>query len=355
MSARAVLLALLACAASACNGQSGQVDDFGGLGVLDVPARRGSVVVLGCSLGDAQRAALGSSAVKKLVTDVILVCFGVDAKGDAQPSDAASRSAFATQAAWAAGLGYHVKVGVSLHGAVPVSGPSEATPVAFSSAELRAQVVSSLIDVAGYGDGLELDLRYLPAAAANDVTMMVTLVSAVVRRGGTLGVFVPASVPDATGLASSDAANLEALAGEVDRVRVMTLDYSLGAEPGPTIDSGWAVDSANAALLDVGGTPIDVAMPLYGWQWDAEGEQTVTRAEALSIVSMQGGVVARAPSGAPFFSYPEGAVWFDDAQSTVLTLAAWPTPVLPSGVGVVFYGLGAEDPGVWSAIEEATP
>jgi spore germination protein YaaH len=287
---------------------------------------------------------------------VVLVCFGIDVMGDAQPSDAASREAFATQAAWAKGLGYRVKVGVSLHGADPVpTGTSTAPASPFTSVDLRAKVVSSLIDIAGYGDGLELDLRYLPDAATSDVTMIISDVSAVVRPGGTLGVFVPATMPDASGLPPSGVSDLEALSVAVDRVRVMTLDYSLGGQPGPTIDSGWATDSANAALGAVGRTPIDVAMPLYGWQWDAEGEQTVTYAQAQSIVSKQGSVVERAPSGAPFFSYPEGAVWFDDAQSTVLTLAAWPTAVLPPGVGVVFYDLGAEDPGVWSAIEEATP
>jgi spore germination protein YaaH len=352
------LLALMACVVASCNGQSGQVDDFGGMGLLEAPARRGSIVALACSLDEGQKKALESSVVEGLVSDVVFLCFDIDTKGEAQPSDAATRQALASDTAWAAGLGYHVKVGVSL-GAGTATGKSvSASP--FSSAALRAEIVSNVTLVAGYGDGVELDLRNLPDAARDDVTQIVTQVAAVVRPKGTVGVFVPPAAPDPTGVAPGDAVDVGAIATRVNRIRVMTLDYSRGDGPGPTIDSGWAVDSARLALAVAGQTPVDVSMPLYGWHFDATDQQMVTYTDAQALEADEGATVERAPSGAPWFSYEDPAgdteeVWFDDAKSTVLTLAAWPTTVLPAGVGVVFYDLGAEDPGVWNAIEEAKP
>ena len=42
--------------------------------------------------------------------------------------------------------------------------------------------------------------------------------------------------------------------------------------------------------------------------------------------------------------------WFDDATSTSWALAAWDTQTLPASVGVVYWGLGAEDPALWDTI-----
>ena len=341
------------CALAGCNGQSGHVDDFGGMGMLSVPARRGSIAVLSCSLDDGQRAALESSAVKKLARDVIFLCFGIDSLGQAQPSSPASRLAFAKEAEWVSGLGYGAKVGISLGDLALVSvkpGPA----ARFASTSFRAKVASSVLEVAGYGDGVELDLRHLPDSASSDVTEVVSQLAKAVRPRETLGVLVPADGQQ------GDVVDVEALAVLVDRVRVMTLDYSLGRGPGPTIDSGWAVDSARHALVAAGQTPVDVAVPLYGWDFNASNASTVTCPEAWLLEQKQHATLERSLSGAPWFSYSgargnEEQVWFDDAHSTVLTLAAWPEAVLPAGVGVVFYDLGAEDPGVWKALEEATP
>jgi hypothetical protein len=341
------------CIVAACNGQSGQVDDFGGMGVLEVPARRGSIVVVSCSLDGGQRAALESSAVKKLAQDVVFLCFGIDSLGQAQPAGAESRQAFAKEAEWVSRLGYRAKVGISLGDPALVSGrPGPAAR--FASASFRTKVASSVLEVAGYGVGIELDLRHLPDVASGDLTEVVSQISKAVRPHETLGVLVPADGQQ------GDAVDVEGLAVLVDRVRVMTLDYSLGRGPGPTIDSGWAVDSARHALAAAGQTPIDVAVPLYGWDFNPSGPSAITCPQAWLLQQKQGATLERALSGAPWFSFSgargnEEQVWFDDAQSTVLTLAAWPEAVLPAGVGVVFFDLGAEDPGVWKAIEEAAP
>jgi hypothetical protein len=350
---------VVACAALACNAPSGQVvDDFGGPGVVDVPLRRGSVVASTCSLDGTQRAALESSAVKKLVDDVILFCFAIDADGEAQPSSAIDAQAFARQARWASQLGYHVEVGVSLGASAGARG----APSPLASARLRPTIVSSVLAIAGYADGLELDLRDLgdlDETASDDVTAIVVDLASVVRPARTMGILVPATAPDPAGAPQGTSPDIGALARHVDRVRVMTLDYSLGS-PGPTIDAGWAVDAALRAIALAGHTPVDVAMPLYGREFGAFSESSVSFAEAVSLERANGAALQIAPSGAPWFEYASAAgdaeeVWFDDAQSTELTLAAWPSTVLPAGVGVVFYGLGSEDPTLWSALVEAKP
>ena len=42
--------------------------------------------------------------------------------------------------------------------------------------------------------------------------------------------------------------------------------------------------------------------------------------------------------------------WFEDGVSTSRALHAWDTSALPSDVGVVLYGLGAEDPALWDTL-----
>ena len=132
------LLALVAsCALAGCNGQSGRVDDFGGMGSLEAPARRGSIVVVGCSLDEGQRAALESSAVEKIVQDVIFLCFGIDSTGAAQPASGASGQALAIEAERVSKLGYHAKIGISLGDPTLTSGkPGPAARFASGPGEL---------------------------------------------------------------------------------------------------------------------------------------------------------------------------------------------------------------------------
>lgn len=55
------------------------------------------------------------------------------------------------------------------------------------------------------------------------------------------------------------------------------------------------------------------------------------------------------------FGGEQHQLWFDDAESTGRALGAWSYDVLPSDVGVLFYGLGAEDPALFNRLSERMP
>jgi hypothetical protein len=151
---------------------------------------------------------------------------------------------------------------------------------------------------------------------------------------------------------------LPALARYVDRMRVMTLDFSEGGPPGPTIDPGWAVDAARLAKASF--ARVDVAYPLYGTDFGPRGQRTATYLEARGASAMYGVPVMRGPTGAPYVQFfPEAGeeheLWFDDALSTGRALGGWTPDVLPLDVGVLFYGLGAEDPKLWDLLASRMP
>jgi spore germination protein YaaH len=81
--------------------------------------------------------------------------------------------------------------------------------------------------------------------------------------------------------------------------------------------------------------------------------------EATGLATSAHVAIERAANGAPHFDYLEPgatwhAVWFDDVVSTTQALGAIDGDVLPPDVGVVFYGLGAEDPALFARLAEVT-
>ncbi len=90
----------------------------------------------------------------------------------------------------------------------------------------------------------------------------------------------------------------------------------------------------------------------------ADQSRAVTYLEARGLAATAGARLARGPTHALTFSWSDAqgvphVVWFDDAVSTTQALAGFRPEVLPADVGVVFYGLGAEDPALFPALARA--
>jgi hypothetical protein len=101
--------------------------------------------------------------------------------------------------------------------------------------------------------------------------------------------------------------------------------------------------------------PLDVAVPLYGTDFGSGGPRPVTYLEARAVADSTHSDVARGPNGTLHFQWMDQAgggheTWFDDGVSTARILHAWDPGTLPASVGVVFYGLGAEDPMLWDTV-----
>jgi spore germination protein YaaH len=227
-----------------------------------------------------------------------------------------------------------------------------------ASTTWRASVTAAVAALAVGTDGVDLELPPPPSASVDDVTSLVESLAAGIGALP-LGVFVPPG-GDSSDVAGSGAYDLAAIGRHAARIHVETLDYSCctGA-PGPTIDSGWAVDVERAASGETT-APLDVAVPLYGWDFGPSGQRSVTYLEAQGIAASANASPQRGPTGALYVDWTDtggGAheTWYDDGTSTTWTLAAWDTSTLPPGVGVVFWGLGSEDPALWNTLAQEAP
>lgn len=354
-----VLVASLALASTAlgCAVDSGEEIDAIGLsseGAL--PRREGAVIVDGCVLDTWQRATLASAGAKQLLHEVILLCLVPRADGSVGPRDASAQAALRALVDDLHHDGYRVNLAVSFTDESGERYDGAATAAAIADASFRAHVAASAAEAAAAADGVEIDLQDLPNGARDDVVEL-TRAFALNVRPRRLGIFVPPSVSTPSDLPGGDAFAVAELGRLVDRVRVMTLDYS-DHDAGPTIDPGWAVDAARLAKASAPG--VDLAYPLYGADFGPRGRRAVTWLEATGLAASAHASIERGPTGAPFVAWTSAAgephvTWFDDAESTARALAAWSYDTLPSDVGVVFYGLGAEEPGLFDRLAEKTP
>lgn len=345
----AALFVLTGCGPSA---EDAPLDD------VRVVRRRLSVIVESCVTDPWQSATLESAATRAVLAEVILLCPSFRADGVVTPSDPAARSEVQRTVSALRGLGYRVTLGIRANDerGVPLTGAQVAASL--STAATRAKIIDGLLAVAANADGLELALFAVAASARTDLVLFTNELRSALGPTTQLGVFAPPSVREPSDLPDGDAYDLRSMRASVSRFRLMTLDFSCcGVPPGPTIDPGWAVDAMRLAKSkELPG--IDIAYPLYGWDFRAGSERPVTFFEARGIAAWRGISIERGPTHAPHFRWTDtdGLVhdtWFDDATSTIRALEAWPTSVVPADVGVVLYGLGAEDPELFPALQKA--
>lgn len=359
---RALVLALVTAssvAAGGCAGSSGDVTEKVGLRAdTALPARAGTVVIDGCVVDTWQRAVLARPGARKLVKEIVLLCLVPRLDGTVGPRDASAAAHLSAVASDLGRDGYRVHFGVAFTDETGQRYDGAQTRGFLADPAWRARFVATLPEAAGPAQGVEIDLQQLPDDARASVTALVTETSRALRPGKKLGVFVPPSVSVPSDLPGGEAFARSELAKVVDRMRVMTLDYSESG-PGPTTEPGWAVDAARVALRDAPGI-VDVAYPLYGTDFGPRGRRSVTYFDAIGISAVTRSPVERGPTGAPFvrflaFGGEPHELWFDDADSTGRALGAWSHDVLPPEVGVVFYGLGAEDPELFERLGARTP
>jgi spore germination protein YaaH len=339
--------------ALACGISTGQSDHIGQADTLAVPARHTTVISDGCTLDGWQMATLSSPYAVHAVNEVVLLCLVPRTDGSVGPADPSSRGQLDELVATLHKLGYAVGLGasfVSENGSV-FDGTETASKLL--SAMWIDSVTTGIATAAHDADGVELDLEQLPPSAQAGVTSLVRSLATKIRPTRKVGVFLPPS--DTT---SAGAFDVAALAPSVDRFRVMTLDYSTTA--GPVIDTGWAVDMVRAVVPNAQSTAVDVAFPLYGADYQNTTVRNLSYLEAIGLANTFHATPTRAASRDMYFDYTDDLsksheVWFDDTTSTLDALRAWDQNTLPLSVGVVLYGLGAEDPALLDALGRATP
>lgn len=353
MTKRIALLATFLALAS-CGARDGEARRFGNGADATFPARRGTVLAMGCSLDDRQRATLADAATKQVIREVVLLCLAIGDGGVVSPSDPDARAAVLATIAEVRSLGYRLSLGVVLGDAWSAPYASARSGKLVADAAARAASVDALATWTPAIDGLDVALWPLPASARDDATALVAAIGKVVRPAVTLAVHVPPSTTTPSDLPDGEAFDVDALSRSADRLRVTTLDYSLASAPGPTVDPGWAVDALRTAWKLDQGASLDLALPLYGWDFAQGGATSVTASDATALCGAHRAAIGRGPSGVPRCAFEDGAthheVFFDDTSSLTLDLAAWDAATLAPDVGVLYWGLGAEDPSLFRAI-----
>lgn len=355
---RLSVVAVTAAAGTGCGSSSGPVASFGTEGGTPIPQRAGTVVVQGCQLDPWQTETLASSSAQQLLQTVVLLCPTARDDGSVAPIEASAQQELSEQVQSIRAMGYKVRLALTMADELGQPYDAETMQASLASATWRQSVVDGVTVMAAMTDGLDLQLPPPPDGSTDDVTSLVSALSSTLGIPS-LGVFVPpgGASNDVAGAAAYD---LGAIGPLVTRVHVLTLDYSCcSGSPGPTIDSGWAVDVERSARAETT-APLDVAVPLYGWDFGPDGQRSVSYLEAEAVASETKASLQRGPTGALYYDWqdPTGGAhetWFDDGTSTSWTLAAWDTKTLPPDVGVVFWGLGSEDPALWETLarEEA--
>jgi spore germination protein YaaH len=329
-----------------------------------VPARHGTVIADGCTLDPWQIEVLQTNSAKLVIHDIVLDCLLPHADGTVTPADGSAKLQLSNLVAQLHGMGYGVSFAASFVTDNGYVFDGTETAKELTDPMWIANVATNIAALANdlAADAVDLDLEQLPASAKANVTQLVMAVAARVRPAKKLNLFLPLSITAPSDVPGGDAFDMVAISTHVDRFRVMTLDFS-GNHAGPTIDSGWAVDAYRFAEAQAAGATFDVSFPLYGNDFTTSGTGGIRFTSYLEALGLADTFHATAERGATqelFLDYTDEGknsheVWYDDAQSTLVTLAAWDVKTLPAGVGVTFYGFGAEDPALWGAIAAATP
>jgi spore germination protein YaaH len=288
--------------------------------------------------------------------DLIIVCATAAADGSVHLAGGVTHEALVSQIFMLRNSGVRVKLGLTFGGGPGAAiQPTEASRM-LADPSWRLSVIEALTSFDA--DGYELAFPQFANASRKDLVAFAQALSTQARPARTVGVFAPPSAADPSDLPGGDAYDLRSLRPHVDRVRLMTLDFSCcGSPPGPTLDPLWASNVAFQAIGKIPEAMVDVAIPLYGVHFEPAQQRYISHAQALALSVSHQVVIQRTDQLIPHFQYRDNSqmhdVWFDDATSTLSYLASWRAPSIPASVGVVYYGLGSEDGSLWSSIAEA--
>jgi spore germination protein YaaH len=364
-------LGLLFLLGSACRPDEDDYDLDGGEEdeeeqIEPVPKRTGSVLLDGCSVDAGQQASLAGAEARKVVSEVVLVCLSLTDSGGVSLRQGQTAGGLAQQIQALRGLGYSVQLGVTAVDEDDDEQPADELSRWLRRSQWQRGTVQALATYAQDSDGIQLLLPELEDSARSDLSAWVSALSAKLRPARRLALFAPPSLTQPSDIAGGEAYDLSALAPKVDRIRLLTIEAASGDAPGPTLDADWVLQAATFAGKSGVTDKLDVSVPLYGIDFrltttptrQIADETPVSYAEAQAL-SLTYGVTPQGGDGeALHFSYKtndgqEHEVWYEDSASILQGLRALPTASLPPSAGVVYFGVGGEDPELFADLAEA--
>lgn len=170
------------------------------------------------------------------------------------------------------------------------------------------------VEHGGY-DGVQLDLEYLSAANADDLTSFASELRQTLPAAATISVALMAST-SAAGYASTGY-DIKALRASVDRFVLMAYDqHGTGfSEAGPVGGLPWAKQAVAALTTLVPAKEVDLGIAGYGYTWKTNGKGgVITPAQAREQAGTRANWVAA--QGEWTAKLADGTVlWWSDAKS----------------------------------------
>ncbi len=343
---RRVALPLFALWLGAC-GSPSQLPD-------SVKKRSGTVVVEGCGIDPWQTATLQSDDTRAVVSEVILICLYVR-DGVAAPLAPADRASVSDVVSSLRQRGYRVQLGVTT-GEDPTASQSTLDAVLADKAQ-RAALTASIASYASIVDGITLVPPALSAQSESSFRAFVSELSAQ-ATDRKIGLFAPPQSMTPSDVPAGDAIKLTALQSQLSRGYLMTLDlHCCDGSVGPTTASDWISSVVSFARQQVSTTALSFSLPLYGTYFgNGQQQRQVSYLEAAGLASHHHIELLRhADTDSLYFTFSEAGgvstVYFDDSQSLLRTLSEVDEQV-PAEVGVLYYGLGSEDPALFRNLKE---
>lgn len=233
---------------------------------------------------------------------------------------------------------------------------ADAASVVISTPENRANHIQIILaEVRAYQyDGIDIDYESLSIDMEDEFTAFMRELSAALHAEGkllTVAVHAHEGRPDYQNYAD--------LGEVVDRLRIMTYDYSWsGSAPGPIAPLFWVRDVAEYARSVVDPTKIQIGISFYAYDWPNNGG----KASSLTYTDIQAIKAEYAPSvnfveerngelvQESFFNYANRTVWFANEKSLRSRMELVRELDL---AGIAIWRLGNEDPQNWRYIRES--
>lgn len=323
---------------------------------MDEPVRKrpGTLVIERCTLDPGQREALSQDALRSVVGTAILICPAIR-EGAVTPRDPDAQQAMTSTISFLRSRLPRVELGITARDELGQDLSSTRLAALLRDPVQRDLTATAAAAFASQADGLVVALPPLPGQSEADVTAWVKALAAQ-TPGRKPAILAPPSSTEPSDLPMGSAVNLTSLAGSLRSVYSLTLDYSCcDGQPGPTTDATWAASVVSLASRQSGGLAQSFALPLYGVQFTGSVTRPLSYLAAAGLASAQHLQVLRAEDGSLHYSFSDAKnqrneVWFDDAHTTARRLHELDS-LVGAEVGVLYYGLGDEDPALWSTLQ----
>lgn len=220
----------------------------------------------------------------------------------------------------------------------------------------RAAHVRALTDLAtgNQYDGLDVDYESLLASDRTAFSAFITQLGASLHAAGkTLTVAVHPKTSEPGTWDGPQAQDYAAIGAAADRVRVMAYDYHWATSTaGAIAPASWVDQVAAFAAGQISPSKVELALPLYGYDWVGSKGTGVTYTEVQALINRYRPRIRWSGTDQEYwFTYRDAArvthtVWYSERRSTEVRLAS----VAKHGLGGVgFWRLGGEDMTVWDA------